>query len=144
MNKKNFLRITGIGIVALALIFGLSTFTNEGQELRDAPNQEVQQTISISLTIESLYSNKEIGAMSGDTVLEVLRSLNEEDPELLLVTQEYAGLGILVEGMNGKTNGGNDKYWQYFVNEVMPQVGADKLELKDGDSIEWRFEKSEF
>ena len=128
----------------MALILGLSVYIDRQGDLQNAPTEDVQETINISLSIEDIYVNKSISVAVGDTAYEVLQALDEEDPELLLVAKEYPGLGILIEGINGKINGEDDKYWQYFVNGTMPQVGADKLELKDGDIVEWRYEVSQF
>ncbi|PIR86005.1 hypothetical protein COU14_01160 [Candidatus Kaiserbacteria bacterium CG10_big_fil_rev_8_21_14_0_10_44_10] len=143
MNKK-VLQILGVGTLAVALILGLSVYIDRQGDLQNAPTEDVQETINISLSIEDIYVNKSISVAVGDTAYEVLQALDEEDPELLLVAKEYPGLGILIEGINGKINGEDDKYWQYFVNGTMPQVGADKLELKDGDIVEWRYEVSQF
>ena len=142
--NKNVLQILGVGTIALALIFGLSVYIDRQSNLQNAPTEDVQETINISLSIEGVYTNKSIPVAVGDTVYEVLQTLDKEDSELLLVAKEYSGLGILIEGINGKINGEDDKYWQYFVNDTMPQVGVDKLELKDGDYVEWRYEKSQF
>ena len=144
MNKERSVQIGAAGLLAIAVIFGLSAFIESDRDYQDVQNEENRQTINISLTIENVYTNKQVSAVLGDTALEVLQSLDKEDPKLLLVTKEYPGLGILVESMRGKMNGTNDEYWQYFVNGVMPQIGADKLELNEGDSVAWRFEKSEF
>ncbi len=143
MNNK-VLQILGLGTVVLALIFGLSAYTDRQTNLQNVPTEDVQEVINISLSVEGVYTNKSVTVAVGDTVYDALEALNQEDPEFLLITKEYPGLGILVEGINGKVNGVEDKYWQYFVNDTMPQVGADKLELKDRDSVEWRYEKSQF
>ncbi|MCB9818563.1 DUF4430 domain-containing protein [Candidatus Nomurabacteria bacterium] len=143
MNKK-ILQTVSIGTLVLAVIFGLSVYINRQSDLQNVPTNYVQESISISLSIDDVYTNKPIFLSVGDTVYEVLQALDEEDPELLLVAKEYPGLGVLIEGINAKINGEDDKYWQYFVNDMMPQVGADKLELKDGDYVEWRYEKSQF
>ena len=41
-------------------------------------------------------------------------------------------------------NGENGKYWLYYVNGEMPMVSADKKELRPGDKVEFKFEKSPF
>ena len=46
--------------------------------------------------------------------------------------------------MYGAANGTDEKYWQYLVDGIMPQIGADQYILKDGESIEWNFEKSAY
>jgi hypothetical protein len=97
-----------------------------------------------TVTIEGLYIDKDVQFISPKTVLQVLLQLDAEDDGVQLTAKEYSELGTLVESIGDKTNGVDDKYWQYTVNGVMPQVGADKLEVKSGDVIEWHFSKSEF
>ena len=53
-------------------------------------------------------------------------------------------IGIFIESIASKKNGDNGKYWLYYVNGEMPQVSSDKKELKAGDGVEFRFEKSPF
>ncbi len=37
--------------------------------------------------------------------------------------------------------GGEGKYWIYYVNGKMGEVGADKKIVKEGDEIEWKLEE---
>jgi len=144
MSKKRIWQILGASSMSFVLVLGFSVFIDRDQNFHDVQSRETPQTITVSLIIEDLYAGKPLSVSSGDTVLEVLQALDAEDSRLRLTTKEYSGLGILIESMNGKTNGTNDEYWQYKVGGVMPQIGADKLELKDRDSVEWYFDKSEF
>lgn len=144
MNNKTLWHVGGIFVLMSALALGLAVFIENNQSLRETPSEEATQQGAVTLSIDGLYSEKEVHLLSMQTPLDVLRSLNESDPDLSLVTKEYSGLGTLVEGMAGKTNGTDNKYWQYTVNGVMPQVGADTLQLTDGDSVAWRFQVSEF
>lgn len=148
MNKHTIIQIGSAVILLGVAFFGVTILLNKTAE---APTQQPseqqpspQQTQHISLTIEGLYTDTQVAITADDTVLSMLQALDAEDPDLALVTTEYAGLGTLVESIAGKTNGENDNYWQYVVNGAMPQVGADQLRLNDGDSVEWRFEASEF
>lgn len=73
------------------------------------------------------------------TALNALTHINMEDTALQLRTKTYTGLGDLVESMYGKTNGTDERYWQYLVNGSEAQVGAGAYVLKDGDVVEWLF-----
>lgn len=143
MKNNKILQIVGLSILVFLLIFGISAFIGRNEISQNKQNEE-PRTINISLTIDGIYTDKPVEASLGNTVLEILESLNREDKNLVLMTKEYSGLGILVEGMGGNKNGDDNRYWQYFVNGLMPQIGADKFELQNGDFVEWRFEKSEF
>ena len=143
-NLKQNWQIVGIGLLVIALAIGIFIYTGKTIPPVNNINQKVTQTSTISLTIEGLYSSKSISISEKETVLKILQTLNSEDQNLKLSTKEYSGLGTLVDGMNGNKNGTDGKYWQYKINGVIPQVGADKLELKNGDLVEWYFSKSEF
>ena len=144
MKTAKFSKIMSLVIVLLVIIIGFFVYTNQSAPPAEILEHEVVQTGEISLTIEGLYDDRMVQIYSGDTVLGVLERLQEEDSNVLLVTKEYSGLGVLVEGINDLTNGEDNKYWQFNVNDVMPQIGADKLELEDGDVVEWHFSESEF
>ncbi len=143
MSKKTIWQIIGVGAIVVALLFGISAIIDR-KEAPSEPLQEASLTQTATVTIEGLYVGKDVQFSAPKTVLEILQQLDAEQKEVQLTTKEYPGLGTLVESIGGKTNGANDEYWQYKVNGVMPQVGADKLEVKNGDVIEWYFDKSEF
>jgi hypothetical protein len=60
----------------------------------------------------------------------------------------YEGMGWLVDGINGVKNGAdvpdlNDtdqRWWQYYVNDTLGPVSADRFALQEGDLLEWKFE----
>lgn len=142
MNKKTIWQIAGVGVVAVISLFGVSSITDRNNSAPKAI-QEVPQVQTATVTIEGLYVNKSIEFTSPKTALEILEQLDTQDKEIRLVTKEYSGLGILVESIGDKANGMNGEYWQYKINGIMPQIGADKLEVKNGDTVEWYFDKSE-
>jgi len=55
----------------------------------------------------------------------------------------------LINSINGVQNGADIPgiadtsayYWQYYVNDELGPVGADRYALLDGDVLEWRFEE---
>jgi len=53
--------------------------------------------------------------------------------------KEYAGLGALVTKIGDKSNGTGTSYWQYWVNNKMPPVGASSYQPRADDIIEWKF-----
>lgn len=144
MNKKTIWQIIGAGIIVVAFLFGISAIIDRNEVVK-RPGQESQaQAQTVTVTIEGISVDKSVQFSSPKTVLEILQQLDAQEEEMRLITKEYSGLGTLVESIGNKKNGENDEYWQYKVNEIMPQVGADKLQVKDGDVIEWYFDKSEF
>ena len=49
-------------------------------------------------------------------------------------------MGVFVETIDLVKNGTEGKYWQYFINDKLGEVAADKKTIKEDDKIEWRFE----
>lgn len=143
MHTKLIWKVVGIGILFFAFIAGVSVYTSQAPASIDRGSEAAVQMRTVTISIENLYSNRQATITAGDTVLEMLQKLNTEDSQLQLSTKDYSGLGTLVESMHGMTNGNQNKYWQYKVNEVMPQIGADRYELQDGDKVEWYFSISE-
>ncbi len=136
------IQVLAAGVLSVALLAGLYLYAGNFQA-SIAPAQETPQGGYVSLTIEGLYENKTVPITQGESALKLLQVLDTQDPSLQLSIKEYAGLGVLVVGMHGITNGTNKEYWQYKVNGTMPQIGADKLILKNGDSVEWFFGASQ-
>jgi len=143
MNKKNIWQIIVVSVVAISLLVGLSVITERNQTVREEV-QDIQSTETVRINIEGLYTDKEALVPLATTALGLLEQLDNEDVKLQLVTKEYPDFGVLVDSIAGRSNGENGEYWQYRVNGVMPQIGADKLELKNGDVIEWYFDVSEY
>ncbi|MDO8514840.1 MAG: DUF4430 domain-containing protein [bacterium] len=144
MSSKRTWQIIGIGLLLLAFVAGLFAYTGKTTSPASSARQEVTQTGTVSITIEGLYTNKSVPISENATVLGILQTMNTGDSQLQLSTKEYSGLGTLVDGMHGNKNGTDKKYWQYKVNGVMPQIGADAYVLKGGDSVEWYFGESTF
>lgn len=139
--KKSSLKVFFLIAFALILIGGVSFLINQ---TTSSPTQISEtKTAAISLSIQDVYAGKQIAIAEGETLLAVLERLNKEDAELGLSTKSYTGLGTLIDGLGIHKNGTDKKYWQYKVNGVMPQIGADQYILKSGDSIEWLFTTSE-
>ncbi len=56
---------------------------------------------------------------------------------LVLQTKQY-DFGIFVEGV-GEQKMTKDKVWIYYVNGKSGEVASDKYELKQGDTVEWKY-----
>lgn len=85
----------------------------------------------------------EIVPSEDSTVFSLLKELSQRE-NFELESTLYEGMGVFVESIDGLRNGTQDKYWQYWVNDELPQVAADKMQIKKNDVIEWRFEVSLF
>ena len=46
----------------------------------------------------------------------------------------------LIDTIHTNDNGDDGYYWQFWVNDDLPMVGADHFVIENGDVVEWRFE----
>lgn len=79
----------------------------------------------------------------GRSVLDLLKLASEKN-NFSLKYQNYKGIGAFVEMINEIKNGQDNQYWQYTINGKYADKAADKWKLKNNDSVEWRFTKSQF
>lgn len=110
----------------------------------EAVEQVSGTDVTVSFKIGNAYQNDGFVVSEGDSVLDALIQLGTTDPALQLETQEYEGLGTLVTSMYGSENSSGNMYWQYEVNGIMPQIGADAYELTEDDAVEWKFTESQY
>ncbi len=66
--------------------------------------------------------------------------------EITFMGKEYAGLGMLIVGLNGKANnqGKNNLYWIYSVNGQKAQKGVSQYVLAAGDTVHWSYEPNTY
>lgn len=55
------------------------------------------------------------------------------------VTTKHYSFGDLVTSINGMPGNG-PKYWTFYVNGKMSQVGASAYKTKTGDKLEWKLQ----
>jgi len=72
-------------------------------------------------------------------VLDAMHTLAAEG-SLSFSGRDFPGLGFFVEQMNGKY-GADGFYWILYVNGKKSDFGASQMRLKEGDVVEWRYEK---
>ncbi|XOB40482.1 MAG: DUF4430 domain-containing protein [Candidatus Nealsonbacteria bacterium] len=154
INLKIAVIILGIAIIG-ALILIQNEYSLTKKEIDDLiENQFVdfQYQKRKAVQEETVYIiNKgnedvlyyEIVPSEDSTVFSLLEELSQRE-NFELESTLYEGMGVFVESIDGLRNGTQDKYWQYWVNNELPQVAADKMQIKKNDVIEWRFEASTF
>ncbi len=81
--------------------------------------------------------------LKDSTVFSLLEDLALKN-HFQIETTYYAEMGVLVESIDKISNGIDNRYWQYWVNEELPMVAADKMMPNGSDSIEWKFESVSF
>lgn len=142
---KNIYIIAGLGVIIIVgswLLFSGNFWQTNIEE-----NNIVQETIKKEavLTIDDGGGGKNsfnVEFEEGMTAFDLLKNKTEES-NITLETKSY-DIGIMIEKIGDKKNGQDGKYWLYYVNGEAPMVAADKMEIKAGDIVEFKFEKSIF
>jgi len=108
----------------------------------DEQNQQIAQTVTyvINYGANEISEFQDVSFAPGDTVLDLLTRLAQEN-NFILTTKDYDNLGVLVVKIGDKENNQDNKYWQYEVNGVQPQIGSSQYQLQSGERIEWKFEE---
>ncbi|MDP3725526.1 MAG: DUF4430 domain-containing protein, partial [Nanoarchaeota archaeon] len=79
-----------------------------------------------------------MGPREDASLLKVMEGLAEEE-SIEMKTKNFAGLGVMIEELQGRKNGERGNYWQYWINDEYAKVGADAYVPRGGDIIEWKF-----
>ena len=145
--KKIYIFIAiGLIIIGVWMVFSDRVIEENLPEKETEIFQEPQENIvkqEVILVIDygdGNSQNFDIEFIEGMTAFDLL---NDRAEELSLETKTY-DIGIFIEAIGDKKNGEDGKYWLYYINGEMPMVSADNLEIKSGDKVEFKFEKSSF
>src|SRR5690606_2087024 len=118
-------------LVALAVTAG-AVIALQGNDDKTPNDQNASQ--QTNEPAEKAESNLvKYDGQEGKTALELLKENAD-------VVTETASFGEFVDSINGVKGGDGGKYWIFYVNGEVAQVGAGEYKTKDGDKIEWRFE----
>jgi len=144
--KKNIIYIiVGIGVI---VFIGSWLYFSNGFWQASVEENNVLQGVGeeeLVLVIDDGEGDPNIIAAEfkeGMTAFDLLKDKTDE-LNITLKTKTYDA-GILIEAIGDRKNGQDGKYWLYYVNGEMPMVSADKIILKIGDKVEFKFEKSSF
>lgn len=153
MNHKRILSI--IIFVALfgAILFFSVNYSLEKEikaslEIQRTSQEILQEVVEkrISYIIdkgEGEILQYQIIPLSNSTVFSLLEELSQKK-NFEISYKIYPEMGVFVESIDGAKNGTGGKYWQYWVNGELPMVAADIIQVKEGDTIEWKFEIPKF
>lgn len=155
-EKKQYNKIL-IVVFIFVLLFIVAFFLGADTVSKNGENNSVDTSSSISNNIketDKLSASEE--NKSDKTIVYSFNKNNEESTvfsELINYGKENNieieynnnySFGVFIESINGIKNGDDGKSWLYYVNGILGDVSADKKVLKDGDAVEWRFEKAPF
>ncbi|OIP75379.1 MAG: hypothetical protein AUK07_01660 [Parcubacteria group bacterium CG2_30_36_21] len=138
MNYKKILLISGSVIFLGVILFFGSNFL---EKVPQASLSEITQNKVLYIINKGNgeINEYQIEISQDSTVFSLLETLSQRE-KFELSSTFYKGMGVFVETIGTVKNGTEGKYWQYFINDKLGEVAADKKTIKEGDKIEWRFE----
>ncbi|MCK4524995.1 MAG: DUF4430 domain-containing protein [Candidatus Andersenbacteria bacterium] len=141
--NKILVTVLTIGLLFAAMFFlSVDIASKKNDDKVDITKRSDEIKFSVLLKIDDGSKEKKEYELSDiskqTTVFDVLK--NNAD---IKYNNNYS-YGVFIESINGIKNGDDGKYWQYYINDVLGDVAADKKVLKEGNNIEWRFEEVPF
>lgn len=120
-----------VGMVALLVV----TTAGTAGLLASRPQSSKPQ-VQASTTQSEQPANAEYISYKGEdgkNALELLKT------HAKVVTKD-SSYGPFVDSIDGVQGGVNGKYWAFYINGQMSQVGASGYTTKNGDKLEWKLE----
>lgn len=115
------------------------------QNTSDETTVEVGDTINVIFSFDNetpIQLEYPYSVVSPNNLFVITKNLAQEQ-NWAFNFQRYDTLGILVTQIGEKTNGQEQKYWQYTVNGLTPLVSVDNFYPQANDTVEWVFKESE-
>lgn len=152
-NKNNSGNKIIIGLVVAIILVGIwglskgfskkTSETNLRSSVSEATEtQSVEQPIKVVVDYGDLQKTEtELQPKDGMTAFSALEEASKKDNVEVASTQY--DFGVMVNSIGAYKGGDDGKYWMYYVNSKVPEVGADQYNVGPGDVVEWKFEKAQ-
>ena len=133
-------------VTGLALMVGGLVAYQQYQSITAQPAPQDTSSKELVVSDESAQTTAEDGKVAGEqqTTIQYMGVNGKDAMELLkenaTVVTKDSSFGEYVDSINGIQGGTDSKYWIFYVNDQMSQVGAADYKTQEGDLIEWRFE----
>lgn len=105
--------------------------------------QEAKASVMLDFGDDKIKTALDLPFSAGATALDILK-IAAESHKLEVQTKDYGNLGIMVIKIGERENGQGEKYWQYWVNNRHPDVGAGAYLVQPDDVIEWKFTSAQW
>ncbi|OGG08581.1 hypothetical protein A2154_00520 [Candidatus Gottesmanbacteria bacterium RBG_16_43_7] len=132
---KRFIIILFFAVVAVFSLTVLSGRNTQTAQYK-ANEQNTNQIPRVPLIIGDEYTAATysgVAAATAFTALERVASVSG----IKLKTKQY-DFGVLVQAIGEKQNS-DLLSWIYFINGKSPIIASDRSNLKDGDTVEWKY-----
>ena len=128
-NSWGLMNFVAIIILLAIVIFGGSLLGNWVSQ-RETPKSVagIQNQFQPVVVKTIAYDGQD-----GKTAIDLLKASYD-------IKTEDSSMGAFVTSIDNTANT-KDTFWMFYVNNELASTSADKFQTKNGDKIEWRFEK---
>lgn len=133
-------------IPAVLLVLSLVALSFTGTALKVPQNSEIWVEKSNQTSVKILINGADwtitdnLVAYPGDTAFSLLERSAQQNGFTVESTYYEQFDSTLINSINNAVGGTDGKYWQYYVNGQLPEIGADKYIVTNGDVLTWSFE----
>src|SRR3990170_1989593 len=123
------------------------TQSREGKEIKpqaeESPASPQKETIEVKLLIEhGTKKTYSIEVPAGSTVYDLLKEVSSKH-NFSLDASNDSSYGAFIEEIDGVRNDPQAaKYWLYYLNGKLANLGASSQRLSAGDKVLWKYEKT--
>jgi len=143
-NKALLLMSALVLLLVVTFFLSANTASINTESTENAKNTESAENTKSTENIKSATVSYSFDKNDKEaTVFSGLINYGSENNVEVKYNNNYS-YGVFIESIGGIKNGDGGKYWQYYVNDILGDVAADKKVLKEGDKAEWRFEEVDF
>ncbi len=118
-------------LILIGTIVGITYAVTPRQAESPSNGAQQQEIAAIEPTVNPDYIK--YGGEEGKTAFELLQGLTEVE------YQQY-DFGIFVESINS-VRPDEQHFWKLYINGQDAQVGADQLQTRNSDVLEWKLEE---
>jgi hypothetical protein len=145
INYYNFYMKFFIGAALLLAGFVLGTGFDRYVEQPDAESttENISQSVDVMFDDgQNIISISDVEITNDTTVADMLLRL-QSNRDITLTYEDYGGeLGLFVQEINGV--GGDDAWWQYWVNAEYSNVGVSSQKIEHGDIILFKLSSEQY
>jgi hypothetical protein len=141
-KKKTIKEAVLLVLVLILAIIGLWLLTEFINDTQKVEKPDTPIIVSLRIIKEDGWTMEYLDVETkNNTVFKLLMEAGEKNNFSVSYTQWKLYDSVFVNSINGTSNGEDDMWWQYYVNDVYGEIGCDRKEIFNGDMVEWRFEE---
>lgn len=105
----------------------------------DSTGSFVENTKLLDITFTAGFFSSSLRVPENSSAYDAMTIL-ASTTALTFKSTYYSGLGYFIKEINNKPNA-DGAYWTLYINGKYSNVGASQYKLRQGDAIEWKYEK---